>query len=114
MGAFFFSKFKGGVYMLTEVYYEHYRENCKGAYWEEPISIPYGVYDRDRKARNSFYGYLTTKGFKCVTWNNDYPLILVNTELKRFGLIYRACAHKCVDSRNYTIQEFKDEVLNIK
>lgn len=44
--------------MLMEVYYEHYRENCKGAYWEEPISIPYGVYDRDRKARNSFYGYL--------------------------------------------------------
>ena len=100
--------------MLMEVYYENYAERCNDAYWEEPISIPYGVYDRNPKHRKAFYRFLKSEEFKCVDWNDTYPLILVNMEFKRFGLIYRPVAHKCVDSRRYTIQEFLDEVYNVK
>lgn len=97
-----------------EVYHEAYVKDNKGGYWTKPSYTPYGVYERDKKARNSFYGFLTSKGFKCVSWNDSYPFILVNTELKRFGLIYLPINHDCVDSRHYTIQEFKDEVINAK
>ncbi|WP_311561731.1 hypothetical protein [Peptoniphilus duerdenii] len=96
--------------MLLEVYYENYKKNCRGAYWEEPLFTPYGVYDRDPENRESFYDFLISEGFECVNWNSSYPLVLVNLELKRFGLIYLPIAHGCVDSRRYTIQEFLDEV----
>ena len=100
--------------MLLEVYYKNYKKNANGAYWEEPKSLPYGVISKDPEIRESFYKFLKSEGFKCVTWNDSYPLILVNLEFKRFGLIYRAAKHSCVDSRIYTIQEFLDEVYNIK
>lgn len=99
--------------MLMEVYYEHYRENCKARYWElETKSIPYMVLIRDVRERNEFKDFLKSRGFLCVAWNNDYPGVLVNMELRRFGLIERACKHSCVDDRNYTLEEFMDEVFS--
>ncbi|MCD8106791.1 MAG: hypothetical protein LUE20_02360 [Oscillospiraceae bacterium] len=97
--------------MLMEVYYEHYRQNCKGAYWEERKSLPYMVLERDKAKQEEFKEILKRKGFQCVAWNDSYSGILVNVELKRFGMINRACKHSCVDDRNYSIDEFTVEIL---
>ncbi len=97
--------------MLMEVYYEHYRENCKGAYWEERKSLPYMVLECDKAKREEFKEILKRKGFRCVAWNDSYPGVLVNVELKRFGMINRACKHSCVDDRNYSIDEFMVKIL---
>lgn len=79
--------------MLFEVYYKNYAKNCKGKYWEEEKSLPYIVLERDVKKRNSFYGYLASRGFKCVSWNYSYPAILVNPKLMRFGMINKAAKY---------------------
>lgn len=98
--------------MLMDVYYEHYSESCGN----ENVSrgskiIPYMVLICDYKTREEFRTFLKSKGFRCVDWNHDYPGVLVNMELRRFGLIYRACRHSCVDDRNYTLDEFMQEVF---
>ena len=98
--------------MLLEVYYKNYAKNCKGKYWEEERSLPYIVLERDLKKRNAFYGYLTSRAFKCVSWNYSYPAILVNTKLMRFGMITKAAKHPSIDDRLYTIHEFKEEILS--
>lgn len=99
--------------MLMEVYYEHYRENCQDKYWELDTRIlPYMVLIRDAVQRNEFKDFLLLRGFSCVSWNTDYPGILVNMELHRFGMITRACKHSCVNDRNYTPEEFMDEVFS--
>lgn len=98
--------------MLFEVYYKNYAKNCKGKYWEEEKSLPYIVLERDVKKRNSFYGYLASKGFKCVSWNYSYPAILVNPKLMRFGMINKAAKYPSIDEKNYTIDEFKEEILS--
>lgn len=99
---------------LLEVYYEHYAENCNGAYWEEDKQIPYMVLIKDRELIERFKEELIELGFRCVSWNDSYPSVLVNIKLKRFGMITRACYHECVDKRNYSYDEFYNEVLNKK
>lgn len=98
--------------MLMELYYEHYRENCRGKYWEEDVKcIPYMLLIKDVGQRNRFKDFLKENGFSCVDWNGEYPGVLVNMELRRFGMISKACAHTCVDNRNYTVDEFMNEVF---
>lgn len=113
MGIFFsfsFWNMKGGNIMLMEVYYEHYLEKSKGGYQDEEISMPYGVRIYDYELREGFSAFLKSEGFKCVNWNSTYPVILVNMELKRFGLIYLPCKHSSVNDRLYTLKEFLSEV----
>ena len=98
--------------MFMEVYYEHYAENATGAYWEEKESIPYMVLEHNKDQREKFKKQLEAAGFWCVSWNGVYPGILVNTELKRFAMIEKACHHSCVNDRNYSIKEFNDEILS--
>lgn len=93
--------------MIKKVYYE----NPTGSYWERKKYTPYMVLIRDFEEREAFRELLEERGFKLVTWNRYYPGVLVNMELKRFGLIYRPCKHSCVDDRNYTVKEFLIEVL---
>lgn len=98
--------------MLMDVYYEFYSESCgNDAVSRGPKTTPYMVLIRDHKTRESFRTFLKGKGFRCVDWNPDYPGVLVNMELRRFGLIYRACKHSCVDDRNYTLDEFMQEIF---
>lgn len=92
--------------MLLEVYYENYK-NCKGAYWEEEKILPYAVREPDFYKREKFYRFLKHCGFRCVTWNYDYPVVLVNMRLRRFGLVYRACMHASLDDcKLYSLEEF--------
>lgn len=99
--------------MLMEVYYEHYRENCCDKYWEpDTESIPYMVLIHYTGQRDEFKGFPLQKGFSCVSWNTDYPGILVNMELHRFDLITRAYKHSCVNGRYYTLDEFIGEVFS--
>ena len=97
--------------MLMEVYYEHYREKCREAYWEDKKYIPYAVKIPDRSLREAFVAELSQMGFSCVNGINDYPVILVNTDLRRWASITKACKHSCVGDRLYTETEFRDEVL---
>lgn len=97
--------------MLEEVYYEHYMEDGNDRYWErDKKSMPYMVLIRDREEREAFRAFLKSEGLRCVAWNHDYPGVLVNMELRRFGLIHFACKHSCVGDRNYTREEFMKEV----
>lgn len=99
--------------MLMEVYYEHYAENCHLKYWElEPKLIPYMVLIKDIGERNSFKDFLKEKGFTCVGWNNAYPGVLVNMELRRFAQIEKACKHSCMGDRDFTLGEFMSEVFS--
>lgn len=61
---------------------------------------------KDRELREMFKNYLEAKGFKCVSWNDSYLGVLVNVELRRFGLINRPCKHSCVNDHDYSIDEF--------
>ena len=97
--------------MLMEVYYENYAANAQGLYWEEQKSLPYMVLVREKPKREHLKQILKSKGFRCVAWNDDYPGILVNTNLKRFGMIHAACKHACINDRNYSFDEFIDEIL---
>ena len=96
--------------MLQEVYYKNYKENRNGDYRKEPRSIPYLVTEKDRDVMESFHDFLIDEGYECVTWNLTFHSVLVNTELRRFGMIHLPTYFECVDSRRYTIKEFLDEV----
>lgn len=97
--------------MFLEVYYEHYAENCKNRDWElEQMSIPYMVVIKEKSAREVFRQFLLDAGFRCVHWNGVYSGILVNVELKRFSEIQKACSYKCIGNRNYTMEEFMEEI----
>ena len=98
--------------MLMEVYYEHYAENCRGWYWEaEEKSIPYMVLFPSNDEMQQFISKLKTQGYSCVSNNSSYRALLVNTALKRCAVITKACKHSCVGDRNYTPEEFEQEVL---
>ncbi len=90
-----------------EVYYEHY---YREQYWEQKKYTPYMVLIKDKELREMFREYLESKGFQKVSWNDSYLGVLVNVELRRFGLINRACKHSCVNDHNYSIGEFFLEV----
>lgn len=74
-------------------------------------SVPYMVIIQDKTKRNDFKQQLINLGYNCEDWNESYPGVLVNVDLKNFALISKACKHKCVDNRNYTKEEFKQEIL---
>ena len=99
--------------MLMELYYEHYVQNCCGRYWEEQKSIPYMVLFDDGEKMMKFRDFLLSEGFRAVTGMSGYPGgVLVNMELRRFGQIFYACKYSCVNDRNYTPEEFMNEVYN--
>lgn len=98
--------------MLMEVYYEHYKENCRDRYWEaEEKSIPYMVLFPTNDAMQQFISQLREQGYSCVSNNSSYRALLVNTHLKRCAVITKACKHSCVGDRNYTPEEFEQEIL---
>lgn len=106
-----YHKDKGRITMLMEVYYEHYYENCNDRYWEmEEKSVPYMVLFPSVDEMHSFINELRQDGFRCVSANHSYRALLVNLELKRCGVIRRACKHSCVGDRNYTPEEYIEEV----
>lgn len=96
--------------MFREVYYENGNINRDGDGPKEPMVIPYGVYEKDRAKREEFYNFLKAEGFRCVSWNYSYPLVLVNMELHRFALIQLPTYYTMVDARRYTMEEFLEEV----
>lgn len=96
--------------MLMEMYYKYYRENSGSKYWLEEKSIPYMVLFSSVDDMHDFMRILKADGLQCVSSNRCYRALLVNLELMRFGVIFRACKHSCVDNRNYTPEEFVEEI----
>ena len=99
---------------LMDAYYKDYNLHCHDREWFDNAErvLPYMVHEKDRKKREEFRAFLEAEGFKLLTWNPDFAGVLVNMEFRNFGLIYLPCKHACVNDRNYTIQEFMDEVYN--
>lgn len=97
---------------LMDVYYKDYSLHCHDKEWlgNKERVLPYMVLERDRVKREGFRAFLEAEGFKLLTWNPDFAGVLVNMEFRNFGLIYLPCKHACVNDRNYSIQEFMDEV----
>ena len=97
--------------MLLEVYYRNYGESCAEKSGEmEGKSIPYMVLFPSAKEMHDFMEMLKTDGLQCVASNHSYCGLLVNLDLKRYGVIHRACKFTCVENRDYTPEEFKKEV----
>lgn len=97
--------------MLMEVYYKHYYENCNDKYWGmEEKSIPYMVLFPTIDEMHEFINELKQDDIQCVASNHSYKALLVNLELKRCGVIHSACKHSCINDRNYTPEEFIEEV----
>ena len=94
--------------MWHKVYYEHYGDNT---YVEEKKVLPYMVRETNKDKREAFRDYLIEKGFECCSWNDSYPGILVNIEFKRFAMIHRPCSFSRKNDRDYTISQFKYEIL---
>ena len=98
--------------MLLEIYYEHYAENYNDRYWEmEEKSIPYIILFPKRSEMQLYIMKLKRLGYRCVSNNFTYRALLVNTELKRCAVIVKACKFCCVDDRNFTPEEFENEVF---
>ena len=95
-----------------DAYYKDYNLHCHDKDWPGNAErvLPYMVLERNRGKREEFRAFLETEGFKLLTWNPDFSGVLVNMEFRNFGLIYLPCKHACVNDRNYSIQEFLDEV----
>lgn len=97
--------------MLMEVYYRYYRENSQEKYWEmEEKSMPYMLLFPSVSEMHDFMKVLQKDGLQCVASNHSYCGLLVNLDLKRYGVIHRACKFACVGNRNYKPEEFKREV----
>ena len=97
---------------LMDAYYKNYSLRCRNKEYIDNAErvLPYMVLEKDRKKREAFRAFLETEGFTLLTWNSDFAGVLVNMEFRNFGLIYLPCKHGCVNNRNYSIQEFLDEV----
>lgn len=93
-----------------EVYYEHYRENCRGRYWDEEKSLPYSVKFSDEASKCEMADTLNRAGFTCVNGLNNYPVLLINLELKRWASITKPCKHSSINDRLYSYQDFLDEI----
>lgn len=97
--------------MIMELYYEHYAQNCKDRYWEmEEKSLPYMIGFPSVPEMFEFIEELKKDGLVSVGTNRSYRHLLVNLELKRYGVIYRACGHSRIGNRDYTVEEFKEEI----
>lgn len=92
--------------MFLELYYAHYAERDKKAYWREPTSLPYGFLVKDVNDRRKIDAMLDNVGFECVVRENSYPLVLVNFTLKRYGRIPKACSTSMINDVPYTLEQF--------
>lgn len=98
--------------MLMEVYYRHYRENCQEKYWEmEEKSMPYMILFPSVSKMHDFMLELQRNGLQYVASNHSYRGLLVNLDLKRYGVIHRACKFGSLGNRDYTPDEFRKEVF---
>ena len=101
--------------MFMEVYYDHYAENWCDRYWEkEDESIPYLVLFSSNEEMQEFILKLEKQGYRCVSNNSVYLALLVNTDLRRCAVVTKACKQSCIDNRNYTLEEFEREVLQME
>ena len=100
-----------------EVYYEHCKENIRGAYWKEEKVLPYVVCFRRTDGGKSkdnmerFSKFLITEGFQRVNWGDMTTAVLVNLKFKKFAMMEKPATHSCVNSRDYTEAEFISEVF---
>ena len=96
--------------MFMELYYEHYAEKCRGAYWEDPVSLPFAVMIRDKARRKVLEEMLDADGFRRVVWENEYPCMYVNFTLKRYGRNVAPAGSAAINKIPMTEQEFMERV----
>lgn len=96
--------------MFLELYYEHYRENCRGAYWEEFVSLPYAIRIPDKTDRIAFAGMLDNDGFRCVNPVNVYFVMYVNFTLRRYGSCEKACASTSINRELLSKDQFLTDI----
>ena len=97
--------------MFLELYYKDYAKHCQERYWEEDKkSLPYLVKILDKNQRERFCEFLASEGFKRVCWSSITNAVLVNMEYHRFGNLPKPVSTSRVDNRNYTLEEFMNEV----
>ena len=97
--------------MFQELYYEHYRETCSERYWEEEKILPYSVLIYEQEKREELEKLLLDNGFRCVVYENGYPLMFVNLPLKRFGRNVKACGSSAINKTPMSYEDFKEKIL---
>lgn len=97
--------------MFMELYYEHYMENCRSVYWNEPKSLPYAVRIPDKAERADLERILNDAGFSCVVHENEYPVMYVNFTLKRYGRNVKACRSSTVNETLLTKEQFLTDIF---
>ena len=97
-----------GAKMFMDLYYENYNSNSPSSSMEKVL--PYLIKIPDNEQRNSFCNFLKAEGFKQVCWGTMTNAVLVNMQFRRFGNLPKPVGTACVDSRDYTMEEFLDEV----
>ena len=72
--------------------------------------MPYMILFLSVSEMHDFMKVLQRDGLQCVASNHSYRVLLVNLDLKRYGVIHRACKFGCLGNRDYTPDEFRKEV----
>jgi len=96
--------------MFMELYYKNYHELCRGAYWKDPVSLPFSVMIYSKEERKLFENMLREDGFGCVVWENECPCMYVNFTLKRYGRNTKACGSATINDQPLTKAEFMEKV----
>jgi len=94
-----------------EVYYEHYKENMCGKYWEEEKSLPYVIGFETVEERDEFGEFLSSEGFERMNWGTSTRGMLVNMKFLRWAAMEKAAGHSSIDGRSYKPDEFVREIL---
>lgn len=97
--------------MFMELYYNHYKEDCRSCYWREEKSLPYSILIHDKERRLELEKLLLDHGFTCVVHENEYPLMYVNMNLRRFGRNVKACSSAAINATPMTLEQFMTEIL---
>lgn len=96
--------------MFMDLYYKNYNSNSPSSSGEK--ILPYLIKIPEKDQRNEFCNFLKAEGFQQVCWGSMTNAVLVNMQLRRFGNLPKPVNTSCVNSRDYTMEEFLEEVYN--
>ena len=75
-----------------------------------PKIPPYMVTIKDPEKKQSFLRFLDRNGFTCAS-TGQYPVVFVNMEWKRYGVLYHPFSYSHVRNRCYALEAFLHEVF---
>lgn len=98
--------------MFLELYYKNYEQNCRGAYWDEFVPLPYAVRIPEPEKRAELEKVPDADGLKGVVWENTYPVMYVNFTLKRYGRNVKACGSASINGELMTQAQFMENIYS--